>query len=123
MENKKNKDNNVVICIEDSVITLYDDENNPIDFYEIASVEFEDKFYELLQPVGEVEGIEEDEAVIFEYTMDEASGDKMFKPIFDEALLESVFSLYLSASADFESCGCGCDECGNAGACADAEEE
>ncbi|MCL2665691.1 MAG: DUF1292 domain-containing protein [Defluviitaleaceae bacterium] len=118
----KNENNNVEIFTEDSVITLYDDENNPIDFFEIASIEFEGKFYELMQPVDEVEGIEEDEAVIFEYTVDEANGDKMFKPVLDEALLESVFSLYLTASADFESCGCGCDECGSAHECA-AEEE
>ncbi|MCL2797797.1 MAG: DUF1292 domain-containing protein [Firmicutes bacterium] len=115
----KNENNNVEIFTEESVITLYDDENKPIDFFEIASIEFEEKFYELLQPVDEVDGIEEDEAVIFEYTVDEATGDKMFKPIFDEALLDSVFSLYLSASADFETCGCGCDSCGHAHDCAD----
>jgi len=119
----KEEDNNVEIFTEDSVITLYDDENAPIDFFEIASVEFEGKFYELLQPVDAVDGIEEDEAVIFEYTVDEETGDKMFKPVFDETLLDSIFSLYLTASADFETCGCGCDECGHAQECADASDE
>ena len=119
----KDENNNVEIFTEDSVVTLYDDENNPIDFFEIASVEYEQKFYELLQPVEVVEGIDEDEAVIFEYSVDEESGDKLFKPIFDEALLDNIFSLYLSASADFESCGCGCSECGHEHGCGGTEEE
>ena len=119
---KKEQDNhdNVEIFTEDSVITLYDEENNPIDFFEIASIEYEEKFYELLQPVETIEGVDEDEAVIFEYSVDE-DDEKLFKPIFDEELLESVFSLYLAASADFESCGCGCDSCGHGHDCAHEE--
>ena len=110
MENK-NENDNVEIFTDDSVITLYDDENKPIEFFEIASVEHEGKFYEILQPVEPVDGIGEDEAVIFEFATDE-KGEKSFRPIFDEAVLESVFGLYISASADYESCGCGGDGCG-----------
>jgi|GEM_PF-1110450 len=102
--------NHVEIFSEDSIITLYDDQQTPIDFYEVASVEYEEKFYEILQPVERIEGIDEDEAVIFEFNMDEENGEKLFKPVFDEKLLEAVFSLYLQSAADSEMThGCGCE--------------
>lgn len=115
--------NNVEIFTEDNIITLYDDQDQPIEFYEIASVEYEERFYELLQPAAPIEGIDEDEAVIFEYTVNDDETEKVFKPIDDEELLEKVFELYVSAAADFDateaqesgcspsacaSCGCGC---------------
>ncbi|MCL2062611.1 MAG: DUF1292 domain-containing protein [Firmicutes bacterium] len=128
-KNHKNAHDNVEIFTQDSIITLYDDEEKPIDFFEIASVEYEEKFYGILQPVEVVEGIGEDEAVIFEYSVDEEGGEKLYKPIFDEKLLEKVFSLYLTAAADFEAsdmsggggCGSGCGGCG--GGCGGATPE
>ena len=59
MEDKERLEDNgaVEIFEEDSTITLFDEENNPIEFYEIASIEYDEKFYELLQPVEKVEGI------------------------------------------------------------------
>ncbi len=105
----------VEIFEEDSTITLFDEENNPIEFYEIASIEYNERFYELLQPVEKVEGIEEDEAVIFEYEVEEGTTEKIFKPLFDEELLNSVFNVYLRAVSDysFDDCGCGCSDCGD----------
>ncbi len=104
----------VEIFEEDTIITLYDEEENPIDFFEIASVELDGKFYEILQPVEAVEGVEDDEAVIFEYELDPKTSDKMFKPVFEEELLNEIFEMYLKAAADYESdcddhCGCGCE--------------
>lgn len=108
----------VDIFEENTIITLFDEDNSPIEFYEIASVEYKEKFYEILQPVEQLEGLEEDEAVIFEYEVDEVTSDKVFKPVFDEKLLNEVFSTYLRVAADYEStcgdhCGCGCgdDDC------------
>ena len=112
------KDNNhVEIFDKDSMITLFDDKENPIEFFEVASVEYEQKFYSILQPVEVVDGIEEDEAVIFEYETNGDSEDKLFKPVFDETLLENIFSLYLSAAADYDTtaCGSGCE--GKTGGC------
>jgi len=118
---------NVEIFDTDSIITLYDDKESPIDFYEVASVEYQEKFYEILQPVEKIEGIEDDEAVIFEFSTDETNGEKMFKPVFDEKLLESVFSIYLSAAADYETtaCGSGCEGggCGGGGCSLPQKEE
>ena len=115
MEDKERLEDNgaVEIFEEDSTITLFDEVNNPMEFYEIASIEYDEKFYELLQPVEKVEGIEEDEAVIFEYEVEEGTTDKIFKPIFDEELLNTVFDVYLRAVSDysFDDCGCDCCNC------------
>ena len=115
MEDKERLENSgaVEIFEEDTTITLFDEENNPIDFYEIASIEYGEKFFELLQPVEEVDGKEEDEAVIFEYEIDEGTSEKLFKPVLDEELLEAVFDIYLKAVSDysFDDCGCDCCNC------------
>ena len=115
--------NHVEVFNEDSIITLYDDEQKAINFYEVASVEFEEKFYGILQPVDKIEGIEEDEAVIFEYSADEeGSEEKLFKPVMDEKILEAVFALYIQAAADFEATGSGC-EGKHCGGCAKGKKE
>lgn len=117
MEKENNLDEEVIgdseaveIFEENTVITLYDDENNAIEFYEIASIEYNEKFYELLQPVEPVDGIGEDEAVIFEYEVDGENSEKLFKPLFDEELLETVFDIYLKAVSEYD-CDCGCEDC------------
>ncbi|MDR2202117.1 MAG: DUF1292 domain-containing protein [Clostridiales bacterium] len=112
-EHNHSEDNGAVEIFDtDTVITLFDDDGNPIEFYEIASVEYGERFYELLRPVEPIDGIGEDEAVIFEYEVEDGTTDKLFKPIYDETLLSAVFDVYLRAAADCE-CGCGdgCDCC------------
>lgn len=109
-------DNDAVeIFEENTVISLFDELDKEIHFYEIASIEHNEKFYELLQPVDKLEGIGEDEAVIFEYVFEEGDTQKVFKPIYDEELLNEVFSVYLRGIADYdfdeESCDCGCEDC------------
>ena len=99
---------NVEIFEEDSIIELFDDDNNPVQFFESASIELDGKFYELLQPVQPIEGIGEDEAVIFEYEQGENPEEKTFKPLFDEDLLNRVFTEYLKAASEV---GCDCCDC------------
>ncbi|MCL2234080.1 MAG: DUF1292 domain-containing protein [Firmicutes bacterium] len=102
VEVRKDLDGAVEIFGEDAVITLYDDNNKPIEFFEVASIEYQEKFYELLQPVEKVDGIEDDEAVIFEYFFDEEGEEKLFQPVNDEEILRAVFEIYLKAVADYE---------------------
>lgn len=45
---------NVEIFEEDSVIELYDEKEQAVQFREIASIELDGKFYELLQPVEQI---------------------------------------------------------------------
>ena len=100
-----------VEVIDEEIITLYDDDNNPVDFYEVACVEYEDEYYALLQPVEPMEGLSEDEALIFKLVEQEGEESDLFVPVEDEALLNAVFEEYLKAAAD-DGCGCGCHDGG-----------
>ncbi len=104
----KNENENVEIIEDDEIVTLYDDENQPVDFYEVAVVEYEDEYYALLEPVEEMEGIEEGEVLIFKLEEQE-DGTDMFIPVDNEELLNAVFEEYLRTAED--GCGCGCEEC------------
>ena len=112
-ENKSN----VEIYDDDSITELFDENEQAVKFLEIASIELDGKFYELLQPAEPVEGIGEDEAVIFEYTQGDTPEERNFTPLFDEQLLERVFNEYLKAVSECDCCddehchGDGCD-CG-----------
>ena len=107
----ENQDENVEL-IEEEVITLYDDKNNPVDFNEVAVVEYEGDFYALLQPVEPMEGLGEDEAIIFKVVQKDDETDE-FEPVTDESVLEAVFNEYLKAEAEFaDGCDCcDCDDC------------
>ena len=105
-----------VELIDDDIITLYDDNNKPVEFYQVACVEYEDEFYALLQPVEPMEGLGEDEALIFKLVEQEDDDSDLFVPVEDEELLNAVFDEYLRAVAD-DACGCGCHDCDCDGDC------
>ena len=109
----KNENENVEIIEDDAIVTLYDDKNNPVDFYEVACVEYENDFYALLEPVEEMEGIEEGEVLIFKLEEQE-DGEDLFVPVESEELLNAVFEEYLRVASDHE-CDGGCEHC--AGEC------
>ena len=100
----------VEIYDDDSVVELFDENDKSVEFREIASIELDGKFYELLQPVEPLDGIGEDEAVIFEYTEGDTPDERNFTPLFDEELLERVFNENLKASSERD-CGCDCCDC------------
>ena len=43
-------DDKVQIIDDEEIITLFDEDDNPMDFYEVAVVEYEGELYALLQP-------------------------------------------------------------------------
>ena len=107
----ENQEENVEL-IDEEVITLYDDKNNPVDFNEVAVVEYQGDFYALLQPVEPMEGLGEDEAIIFKVVQKDEETDE-FEPVTDESVLDAVFNEYLKAEAEFaDGCDCcDCDDC------------
>ena len=50
-------------CTDD--ITLYDENNNPVDFEQIAVIPYNEKVYCVLRPLDKIPGIKDDEAVVF----------------------------------------------------------
>ena len=68
-------DDKVQIIDDEEVITLFDEDNNPMDFYEVAVVEYEGELYAILQPAEEIEGMGEAEVMIFRRGEGEAGGE------------------------------------------------
>lgn len=110
MAENNQTENDVEIIDEDEVITLYDDDNKPVKFYEVACIEYKGDFYALMQPVEPMEGLGEDEALIFKVREEDEDND-VFEPVTDENVLEAVFNEYLNAVAEAED-GCDCCDCG-----------
>ena len=95
---------NVEIFEEDRIITLNNDKNESVDFFEVACVEHEGEFYSLLQPVELVEGIADDEVLIFKLTEDPDNEDTdLFSPVDNEDILDAVFEDYLRKASLMES--------------------
>ncbi len=104
----ENQNQDVELLDEDEIITLYDDDNKPVKFYEVACVEYQGEFYALMQPVEPMEGLGEDEALIFKVREEDEDND-VFEPVTDERVLDAVFDEYLKAAAEAaDECGCGC---------------
>lgn len=110
--------NDVEILDEDETITLYDEKGNPVEFYEVACVEYQGEFYALMCPKEPMEDLADDEALIFKVKeVDEE--DVSFEQVMDEDVLQAVFNEYLNALPD----DCDCDhDCDCDGEC-DCEHE
>ena len=77
--------------VEEEVITLVDEDGNEVDFYEVATLDDQDKWYILLEPAEELEGFEEGELLIYELGEDE-KGEETFLPVESEETLNAVFA-------------------------------
>lgn len=104
-----NNEKDVEVFDDEEVITLTDDAGNPVDFYEVACIEYKGEFYALMQPVEPMEGLGEDEALIFKVREEDEEND-VFEPVYDESVMEAVFNEYLNAMAEAGDC-CDCEDC------------
>ena len=59
-------------------ITLYDEKDHGVKFEQIALIPYEEKLYAMLKPIDKMDGVEEDEAVIFVFEEDKER-QKTFK--------------------------------------------
>ena len=114
------KNSNVEFFDDEEIITLYDENDTPVDFVEVACVEYENEFYALLEPVEPVEGLGEGEVIICKLE-EQDDETELVTPVMDEELLDKIFNEYLKAAADADSeCGCGDDcDCGDDCGCGD----
>ncbi len=77
----------------DDIITLMSAGGEEIDFVEIAGIAHEGSFYAILQPVELLEGMEDDEALVFRVSRGENGEDK-FEIELDDAIIDVVFAEY-----------------------------
>lgn len=78
----------------DDVITLTSGDGEEIDFIEIAGIAHQGEFYAILQPVELLEGMADDEALVFHVTRNEETGDDKFEIVIDDEIIDIVFQKY-----------------------------
>lgn len=74
-------------------IVLYNDQDEPVEFEQIAVIPSEDKVYVILQPVQPLEGMGEDEALAFEIIKNE-KGENSLVLVEEDALIDWIFNEY-----------------------------
>ena len=77
----------------DDIITLTSESNEEIDFVNIAQIVYQSKIYAILQPVELLDGMDEDEAFVFEVETDEV-GQNSYTIVTDDEIVDEVFSRY-----------------------------
>lgn len=78
---------------DDDVVTLVSANGEEIDFVEIAGIAYRGNFYAVLQPVELLDGMEEDEALVFKVTRGKDGEDK-FEVELDDTIIDAVFKEY-----------------------------
>ena len=79
---------------DDDIITLYNEERDvDEDFYHLATLDVDDKWFVVLKPVEKLPDIVEDEVLIYE--VQEGDDGDIFVAIEDEDLLQKVFDEFM----------------------------
>ena len=74
-------------------VKLEDNDGKEIEFEQIAVVDYEEKYYAILHPVTKMDGVEEDEALVF--LIDEEKDELSYCD--DEVLAQSIFEVYYNS--------------------------
>ena len=78
---------------DDDIVTLRSADGEDIEFVEIAGIAHKGNFYAILQPVELLEGMNEDEALVFLVSRDEEGNDR-FEICLDDEIIEAVIAEY-----------------------------
>ena len=73
-------------------IKLYNEDNQEVEFEQIALVPIDNKTYAILRPVIEMEELAEDEALVF--VIDEIDDEDCLVIVEDDAVIDAVFEEY-----------------------------
>lgn len=74
----------------EDIVELTADDGRKLKFYFVGTIEYKGKNYSAFEPAEEIEGMCEDDLVIFELSGDDEETADLL-PIEDEALLDEVF--------------------------------
>lgn len=77
----------------DQPITLYDENDKAVKFDQVAIIPMDEQLYAILKPIDEMEGVADDEAIVFLVEEDE-DGDAELVVETDEAKAIKVFDEY-----------------------------
>ncbi len=76
----------------DDIVTLTTDEGEDIKFEIVAEIALGEDFYAIMQPVQPLDGVGEDEALVFRII--EADDGDEYELVIDDDILDSVFDSY-----------------------------
>ena len=79
-------------------IIMYDEEDREIEFEQVALIPLENALFAILKPITPMEGVGEDEAIVFAINEE----DETLDVVTDEALATAVFTVYDSLFEDEE---------------------
>ena len=74
-------------------ITLYDENNKEIKFDQAAIIPMDEKIYAIMKPIEEIEGVADDEAIVFVVNQTE-DGEDVLELETDEPTAIKVFDEY-----------------------------
>lgn len=74
-------------------ITLYDENDKAVRFDQVAIIPYKEKLYAILKPIDEMEGVNDDEAIVFLVEEDD-DGDAELTIETDESTAIKVFDEY-----------------------------
>ncbi len=84
-------ENGVCECeVDDEIVELTTDDGKKLKFYFVGTIEYKGKNYSAFEPAEQIEGIEDDDLVIFELNGDDEETCDLL-PVEDEKLLDEVF--------------------------------
>ena len=88
---------------EESIITLLTASGEEVDFIEVAEIAHEGKQYAILQPVELLDGMDDDEALVFEVELDDDGRPTGFNVVLDDELIDKIFEIYNDMWAECDS--------------------
>lgn len=102
MSKEENSIERLLDLEDDQPITLYDQNDNPIKFEQYALIPFEEKLYAILKPIDKIDGVDDDQGIIFRFDEDE-KGEPQLVVINDDKTIDEVFAIYLKMINEEES--------------------
>ena len=93
-----NENNNMEM---DNIIELVDENDNPIRFEHIMTVQYGGEDYILLAPVDPTEDMEDDEVLVLKIDNDE-NGEEIYVSVEDDDIVQKVFEKYLEIAESDE---------------------
>lgn len=75
---------------EDDIVELITEEGKKLKFYFVGTIEYKGKNYSAFEPAEQIDGMEDDDLIIFELSGDDEETADLL-PIEDDKLLDEVF--------------------------------
>ncbi len=86
---------------EDDIVELTTEDGKKLKFYFVGTLEYQGKLYSAFEPAEQIEGIEDDDLIIFELSGDDEETADLL-PVEDEAVLDAVFEEFCKALDEAE---------------------